>query len=496
MNSKRVAIIGAGAGGLAAAVDMACAGWQVDLFERSNTVGGKMRQLQVAGKAIDAGPTVFTMRWVFEQLFADAGHNFQQAVHHRSAQCLARHFWTQGGQLDLHPNVAESANAIANFSNAQEAEGYRQFMADSARLYELLKDSFMAADKPNPMTLAKRMGLGGLLQLAKIAGTRNYWQQLDRYFRDPRLKQLFGRYATYVGSSPLQSPALLMLIAWVEQTGVWLLPGGMHSLACAMAQLAADLGVRIHLGADITMLDVHKGRVSGVTIGSSDKIKFDAVVYNGDFAALSCGELGEHVRPAAPVVRPAQRGLSAITWCANARTGGAPLQYHNVCFCDHYAEEFKAIFERNQITTTPTVYVCAQDRIDGHVPSDSERLLLLINAPASGDLAPMTTENIEGLRALTWQVLADCDIHIDYQRDNSTSTSPAEFHQLFQGSGGSLYGRATHGLMSSFARPGARTAIKGLYLAGGTVHPGPGVPMATLSGRLAANALLADQASG
>ncbi len=493
MTLKRVAIIGAGAGGLAAAIDMARAGWQVDLFERGSHVGGKMCEAQLAGQGIDAGPTVFTMRWVFEQLFADAGRKFQQVVDHRPAQCLARHFWTQGGRLDLHPSVADSATAIAEFSGAKEADGYRRFMADSESLYNLLKDSFMDADKPSPLGLGRRMGPSGLFQLAKIAGLRSYWQQLDRYFNDPRLKQLFARYATYVGSSPLKSPALLMLIAWVEQTGVWLLPGGMQSLASAMAQLATDLGACIHLNTEVSVLNVQRDQLAGVKLNNGDELKFDAVIYNGDFAALSGGLLGEAARAAVPSVQPRQRGLSAVTWCLNARTTGAALQYHNVCFSHRYAEEFTAIFERKQITNHPTVYVCAQDRIDGNTPGNSERLLLLINAPARGDMAPMTAEVIEQLREATWRVLDECGIHIAHDPNSSSCASPTDFHQRFQGSGGSLYGRATHGLMSSFARPGARSSVKGLYLAGGTVHPGPGVPMATISGRLAARALLADQ---
>ncbi|NKC33960.1 1-hydroxycarotenoid 3,4-desaturase CrtD [Falsiroseomonas selenitidurans] len=486
----RVVVIGAGMGGLAAAADLARQGAEVTVLERAAAAGGKMRHVQAGGAAIDGGPTVFTMRWIFAGLFADAGQRLEDVLELHQADILARHAWRAGGRLDLFASVARSADAIGDFAGAQDAQGFRDFAARSADIFGTLRDSFIAAQRPSPLDLVRRVGR--LEALWRTAPWATLWQALGTHFTDPRLRQLFGRYATYCGCSPLLAPATLMLVAHVEQDGVWLVRGGMRRVAQAVQALAESQGARFRFNTPVLDILVQGGRAAGVRLEDGEVLQADAVVFNGDVAALGQGLLGGAARRAARDTPRAARSLSAVTWCMNAATHGFPLSHHNVFFAEDYAAEFAAIFRARRITAAPTVYICAQDRGQADVPAGApERLLLLVNAPADGDLSELTPDARDELQQRSLDLLRRCGLVIEATAANTTTTTPAGFHDLFPGTGGALYGRASHGATGTFARPGAASRLPGLFLAGGSVHPGPGVPMAAMSGRLAAARVLA-----
>jgi 1-hydroxycarotenoid 3,4-desaturase len=341
------------------------------------------------------------------------------------------------------------------------------------------------------------VGRAGLGALARVDAHRTMARALAKAFASPHLRQLFGRYATYVGSSPFEAPATLNLIAHVEAEGVYRVRDGMGAVPKALEARARGLGVAIVRSADVERVVIESGRAAGV-IAEGELVRADAVVFNGDVSALGAGLMGDGVRGAvAPTPRGA-RSLSAITWTALARARGAPLVHHNVFFADPHAyrAELEAVLVHRRVPDAPTVYVCAQDRGDAPLPDGhgEERLLVLVNAPATGD-APShwTPWEIERCENAMSKSLERCGLTIEASA--VSRTTPVDFHRRFPASGGALYGPIARGALSAFARASTTTRVPGLYLAGGSVHPGPGVPMAALSGRIAAARVLADLAS-
>lgn len=496
MRPRRVVVIGAGIGGLAAAIELARQGLEVVILERGPAPGGKMREIQVGGERIDAGPTVLTLRWVFDELFARAGANLDAHVTLQRAEVLARHAWSVSERLDLYADTQRSADAIAAFSSPAEARRFLDFAARARRVYQTLERPFLRAPRPTPFSLSRRVGLRRIGDLWNIQPFARLWHALGRHFEDPRLRQLFGRYSTYCGSSPFLAPATLMLVAHVEQQGVWLVSGGMQRLAEALAGLARRLGATLRTGCEVARIKVAGGGARGVELASGEHIEAGAVVSNADPAAIASGRFGDDARRAAAPVPVARRSLSAITWSMQARTAGFPLLRHNVFFSTDYAREFQDLFARRQPPASPTVYVCAQDRTDHELAQGAgpERIFCLINAPAAGDAEPRDRSEFETCADRTFQQLTRCGLDVQRTPQSTVLTTPTDFERLFPGTGGALYGQATHGWRTSFTRPGSRSRIPWLYLAGGSTHPGAGVPMAALSGQLAAENLLADLA--
>jgi 1-hydroxycarotenoid 3,4-desaturase len=484
--TSRAVVIGGGFGGLCAAYTLQASGVDTTVLERQPHVGGKARNHDVAGRPVPGGPTVLTMREIFDRLFAVAGERLDDHLVLTPLERLAHHRWSADEQLDLYRDVDRSAEAIAAFAGPAEADGYRRFVADAARIYQTVEEPFIRSAKPDLFALARATGPFGAY---KIKPFDTLWSALGRHFRDPRLKQLFGRYATYCGSSPFSAPATLMLIAHVEQRGVWAVDGGLHALARAIADGVERCGGTILTGTPAREIVVDGGAAKGVATDEG-VIEADLVIYNGDVAAIGAGHLGKPVSRVASPVAPENRTLSAVTFSGLARLRGSDA-YHTVCFGQDYRAEFEALFGRRTMPDDPTVYVCAPDN-----PTDEEtpqRVLVVMNAPADGDRHEFDEEDIERCRHQAMATLERCGMSLAFAGDRPTT--PQEFAQMLPATGGALYGRTSHGWTASFQRAPIRTRLRGLYLAGGSVHPGPGVPMSSLSGRIAAACALMDSGS-
>jgi 1-hydroxycarotenoid 3,4-desaturase len=480
MSAGKIVVVGAGMAGLVAALRLANAGCDVTICEAAATPGGKLREMVPGGVAIDAGPTVFTLKPVFEAIFASVGERLDEHLTLAPLERLARHGWEDGAVLDLFADRAQSEAAIGDFAGAAAAQGYREFAKRSAEVFETLDLSFMRRPQPGLLGLMRHADLRGLMQISPFT---TLWEELGKYFSDPKLRQLFGRYATYCGASPFTAPATLLLIAHAEQRGVWTIAGGMHKLASVLAGLAAARGAKFRYGSKVAEITARAGKVSGVALAGGEVIAADAVIANADLAALDAGIFGAAAKTGvAGMMSGAKRSLSAMTWAMTGSGRGFELAHHNVFFSKDYKAEFAAI-AAGRLPDDPTVYVCAPQ---------PGAYFCLINAPANGD-ARTAQGGAEKCLSLVLNKLQRCGLTLT--PDATAQTGPEEFNRLFPATGGALYGRALTGWRDSFQRPGSKTRLPGLYLAGGSVHPGPGLPMAALSGSLAAMEILAARGS-
>ena len=349
---------------------------------------------------------------------------------------------------------------------------------------------------PEPRTTALAMAtLSNPRHLGILSPLATLRSHLVKRFSDPRLAQLFGRYATYVGGSPLAAPALLSLIWQAEAAGVWRVQGGMHRLAAALAERFMAMGGTLKLASPVSAIQIDAGRVTGVVLDQGIRFAADSVVFAGDPRALATGRLGPAVTKIAPQTKTSPRSLSARVWSFAARpTGPVDLAHHNVFFSNSPVSEFEDL-AGGAMASDPTIYICAEDRGTGTSPPQGpERFEIILNAAPLTDAAPQPDEE-ETCRQMTFQTLARFGLSFDPRPQVTALATPSLYDNLFPASAGSLYGQSPHGMTAALKRPRARTVIPGLYLAGGGTHPGAGVPMAALSGKHAAEVILKDHVS-
>jgi phytoene desaturase len=487
---KPVVIIGAGIGGLSAAIHLAAAGRRVVVYEKNAAVGGKMAEVRQDGFRWDTGPSVITMRHVFEELFATAGRRLDDYLTLLPVEPLTRYFYPDGVQIDVTRSWPRMAEQIERL-DAHDVEGYLRYLAYAASLHRITGPVFIYDQPPHLGSIAQV----ALPDMIKVDPLRTMDQAIRGFVRSPHLHQLLGRFATYVGASPFRAPATLNVIAHVELTGgVWYPQGGIYAIARALERLAGELGVEIHTDCGVEeVLDTHD-QVYGVRLSSGATVPCTAVIANVDVATVY--ERLLHHRSSAPALKRLSKqepSCSGFIMMLGVEGADPRLAHHNIFFSRDYPTEFDDIFLRGIPPRDPTIYVAITSKTDRDgAPDGCENWFVLVNAPALGSQFDWE-DGAAAYRNLVLERLAALGFDI---RDRIRSTqilTPIDIERMTGARRGALYGASSNNRFAAFLRPHNRAeGINGLYFAGGTTHPGGGVPMVTLSGRVAANLVMQD----
>lgn len=479
---SRIIIVGAGFGGLAAAIELAVAGRDVSVFEAGPGPGGKAAEVLIDGVACDTGPTLLTLPAVADKLFQSAGTSLAEEVTLVQPDPAFRYHYPDRTTIDVHHRLEDTLTSVRLALGESAADQLHTHLGRAKRIWEATSDAFIYGPAPS---IGRVLGLGprAWWSLSRIDAHRTLWDVICEDVKDERLRWLLARYATYNGSDVRTAPGTLACIAWVELgLGAWGIQGGMHALAKALAKAAAGLGVTFHYGQPIDGIDIQQGRVRGVQAGDANH-PCDAVVCNADVAHLVQALLPADFRGA---IQSAGAPSSTSGWVGILRAEKqADRVAHEVVFPQNYLEEFADLFDRHRTPIDPAVYACALGRAHGRDTwPDEEPVFAMLNAPALPATDPADWARRARQRLIRAGRLKTTD-EVVWER------SPAQLAAQFPHTGGAIYGAASSSALSAFRRPANRVAgVDGLFLAGGSAHPGGGVPLCLQSGRQAATELI------
>ncbi len=494
----RAAIVGGGLAGCAAAARLAHAGYEVTLYEKNAHLGGKMNLWQEGGYTFDMGPTIITKPDVIDRLFSDVGRRREDYLELVALDPQWRAFFADGSRFDLYSSLQEMACELERFAPG-ELPNYLQFIAYSQRMNEIsdrwfywksyggLRD-MMAA---NPMNV-KSAGIA--MQMDPFTTMH---QAIRKHFKDPRLAQLFEHFVQYVGSSPFVSPAILCLIAWVQiGQGCWYPMGGTGRIAAALIRLCEEFGVEIRLGTPIARIETEAGKVVGVAPESGELERFDVVIANSDVVRtlermLPGTEAPAYLQKNEKRLEPACSGIVLYLGCNRT---WPHLRHHDFYFSADSDAEFRDLYERKVPHEDPTCYLAVPSLTDPSVaPAGGTALYVLVHCPYLTPAFDWERETDRYRDVILNKLERGGLTGLRASIQVSRTVTPRDLESLYWVNRGAIYGVVTQrGLNSAFKTANRSDLIRGLYWAGGSVNPGPGVPMVLMSGQIAANCVIED----
>ncbi|MEI8260367.1 MAG: phytoene desaturase family protein [Actinomycetes bacterium] len=489
---SRVIVIGAGVGGLATAARLAVKGHDVTVLERSGTVGGKLATYRRDGFAFDTGPSLLTLPAVYRDLFLKTGRSLEESVDLQEVDPGFGYHFSDGTSVTV-PGVdpASAAMAFGSAFGGDAEQEWRALIARASAMWRITREPFLQSPLQgwrSMVSLAKDPR-----DIATIAPTTSLRDLGHHYLHDPRLRKIFDRYATYTGSDPRRAPAVLATIPYVEQTfGAWHLGGGLGTLAAALEQRCAERGVPIRLNTEVKTIELTGGQVSGVRLADDSVLPADIVVANADASTVYGSMLNDpRARREANRLAKTTPSLAGFVILLALRGRSTGVHHHNVWFPKKYDEEFDAIFD-GRIASDPAIYACVPDDPLMRPDADCESWFLLINAPRHGVSERGTTDwTAPGLadqyadRIL--DLLAQRGMDVRSRIMWRETRTPADLQNATGAPGGSIYGTSSNGSRAAFQRPANTSPIPGLYLVGGSSHPGGGLPLVGMSAEIVAN---------
>lgn len=483
MSRQPILILGAGIGGLSAAIYLAASGHKVTILEQNPAVGGKMSEIQAEGFRFDTGPSVITMRSVFENLFRAANRRLEDYLTLLPVEPLTRYFWPDGTRLDLSRDLPKTATQISALE-PRDLEGYLDFLSEAARLHRITGPVFTYGPPPSLESL-KHVTLKDALSVDVV---RTLQASIERRIRHPHLRQLLGRFATYVGASPYLAPATLAVIAHVELTeGVWYPQGGIYAIARVYEKLARELGVDIRPNMRVKEICLHGKQVSSVLLENGDILPASTLISNLDVTSTYSLIHSDRAARRLDTLKKRDVSCSGVILLLGIEGTYPDLAHHNIFFSSDYRREFEQIFSERILPDDPTLYLCITSKTDpDHAPEGCENWFVMANSPP---LPPGEGLGVRDKAAVTEKLLnrlASVGLDVRNKILYQQLLTPLDIQQKTGAHRGALYGVSFNDRFAPFKRPHNRSEFDGLYFVGGTTHPGGGVPMVTLSGKLVA----------
>lgn len=500
---NRIAVIGGGLAGLAAACTLAARGYSVTLFEKNEWLGGKAAILESPKNAanegfrFDMGPTILTVPSVLRRIFEEAGRQMEDYLQLIRLDPQWRCFFDDGSVLDLNEDTSTMIANLDRFSpGTQSGKHYSDFLEYSARLHDISKRHFF--DKPigglrdmfDPKASFDPKVLADVLAMRigrSVSGT------VRSFTPDPRVAQMLDHFTQYVGSSPLGSPAILCGIAHMQtDEGIWFPVGGTRAVPLALEKLARELNVEIRTGEGIAKILSTNGVVGGVLTEKNEIVPFGAVISNSDSVRTHRELVGGKVGAAFEKRRDYEPACSGVVLYLGLDRAYEHLAHHDFVFSHDPEEEFEWIYKKGEPAPDPTCYLAASTRTDPTTaPAGGEALYVLVHTPylrPHHDWKKMFPSYrktiIDKLKRTAG--MDDIEKRIVYE----SALTPQDINDRYHVLNGAIYGLASHGRFLGAFKPSNRSPdLEGLYLAGGAAHPGPGMPMVLMSGWIAADAI-------
>ena len=492
MENKRVVVIGGGLGALSGAIRLARLGFSVQLFEKNPKIGGKVNEAVLDGYRFDTGASLLTMPFVIDELFDFAGFKRTDYLDFVSIDPICRYFFSDGSMMDASADKAKMKAAIQQLS-PDDVEAYERFLKYAERIHTLTSEIFMFTPIHAFKKLMKPRHFQTLFKLHQIDPFRTVHQSVSRFFSDPRLIQLFDRYATYNGSDPFQAPATLNIIPYIEYgLGGYYIKGGIYRLVDALMTVACELGVQVHTSAKVEKICHARKRVSGVRVNGK-KVEADYVLCGAD-AVVAYNELIDGHQKRRERLNRLEPSVSGMVFLWGVRAKHPKLAHHNIIFSSDYDAEFTQIFKHQQVPDEPTIYIAITSKADAeHAPADGENWFVLLNMPYLS-LGQVWGKEKDRMRSVVLNKLKQLGFDIADRIEVEQVYTPEDFSQLYASNQGSIYGISSNSKTTAFRRiPNRSRTLQGLYFAGGSVHPGGGIPLVILSGKMAATLIAEDR---
>jgi phytoene desaturase len=485
---KTSIIVGAGIAGLATSIRLKSAGFDVNVFEMNSYPGGKLTEFSENGYRFDMGPSLFTMPQFVEELFAVAGKKMTDYFEYHRKKTVCHYFYEDGTRFQAAADQEGFAKNAASSFDVKEKDILNYFKR-SKKKYDLTASLFLEKSLHKASTYFSFDTLKAIVQMGSLDINTSLHNYNTHQFSDPRLVQLFDRFATYNGSDPYQTPGIMSMIPHLEQYfGTFFPKGGMHSITMSLFQLAKDLGVKFHFNTKVEKILVEKKKAVGIQT-ESEKYFADCIVSNSDVVPTYRNLLKDQKAPEKVLKQP--RSSSALIFYWGVTKEFPELDLHNIFFSKEYQKEFETIFHQNNVIDDPTVYINITSKEEKNdAPVGCENWFVMINTPSNtgqdwDEIIERSRQNI--IQKLSRILGKDLSKLIDYESilDPRLIESKTISYQ------GALYGAASNNKFAAFLRhPNFTQKISNLYFCGGSVHPGGGIPLCLLSGKIVSELIL------